>query len=300
MPNVFQDGGPGRDADARAHQDGDFVVEHVLCGSTVRPVDANLGHLLPVLHGDFVHSQRIEAVDILGLFGPAAESVAECLGKVAYLPNVDTYVRVEGTGRNREGMPLHPRDVGDLDEKPLSCFVTHAWFFELDFHGVYVTLVVVVNLAAGSALSELAHTIRMPDNFCNFSFSCGTDLPIYPFEEIYATAKKLPSPAFVSNAVSPEIVTSKGRVRVGGVPHETPGGMGVKTKQERNEQVMRVPECLVRLLPDSVVGGSVHQQHAEKHDVSGDSTSLRVVDLDSGLRANLGLFNVEKTALFHI
>jgi hypothetical protein len=49
----------------------------------------------------------------------------------------------------------------------------------------------------------------MSDNPRNF---CGTGrayFPIYPFEKIKATAPELPSPAFISDAVLPEVLTSE-------------------------------------------------------------------------------------------
>ena len=38
-----------------------------------------------------------------------------------------------------------------------------------------------------------------------------------------------------------------------------------------------------------------HEHHAQKHDVTGDSTRLLVVDIQRLDRSHLRLFNVEKT-----
>lgn len=54
MPDVFQDAGPGGDADAGADEDGDFVVEDVFGGGAVRAVDPDIGHRLVVLQGNFI------------------------------------------------------------------------------------------------------------------------------------------------------------------------------------------------------------------------------------------------------
>lgn len=59
MPDVLEDGGPGGDADAGTDEDGDFVLEDVLGGGAVGPVNEELGHFLAVLEGDFVHSERV-------------------------------------------------------------------------------------------------------------------------------------------------------------------------------------------------------------------------------------------------
>jgi len=40
------------------------------------------------------------------------------------------------------------------------------------------------------------------------------------------------------------------------------------------------------------VGGGVDEQHAEQHDVSGDTSRLRVVDLKGKFRADLGHLDV--------
>lgn len=106
MPDVLEDGGPGSDADAGADEDGDFVVEDVLGGGAVGPVDTEGGHFLAVLQGDFVHAEGVEAFEVFGLRGAAAEGVAEGAGEVADLPDVDADVGIEGTGGDCEGVPL--------------------------------------------------------------------------------------------------------------------------------------------------------------------------------------------------
>jgi len=58
-----------------------------------------------------------------------------------------------------------------------------------------------------------------------------------------------------------------------------------------------IPESLERLLSDAVMGGCVHQEHAEKHYMTGDATRLGVVDLHGGNGANLCLLDVEKAVL---
>lgn len=57
--DVLQDAGPGCDTDACADEHCDLVVEDVFCGSAVRAIDADRGHFLSVLQGDFIHAHRI-------------------------------------------------------------------------------------------------------------------------------------------------------------------------------------------------------------------------------------------------
>ena len=70
--------------------------------------------------------------------------------------------------------------------------------------------------------------------------------------------------------------------------------MCVESEQEWNKEVMRVPKCLERLLADSMVGGSVYEQHTKEHYMPRDTTGFRVVYLYRSLRANLRLLNVEE------
>lgn len=76
VPDVFEHRGPGRDADAGANQNGDFVVEDIFCRSSVRAVDAKARHLLAVLKRDLVHAHGVEGIVVFGLRRAGAESVA--------------------------------------------------------------------------------------------------------------------------------------------------------------------------------------------------------------------------------
>ena len=58
--------------------------------------------------------------------------------------------------------------------------------------------------------------------------------------------------------------------------------------------MMRIPESFERLLSNLVVGSSVHQQHAEKHDVTGNAARLCVMNFNSQLWPYLRLFYVEE------
>ncbi len=59
---------------------------------------------------------------------------------------------------------------------------------------------------------------------------------------------------------------------------------------------MRIPESFEGLLPNTVVSSRVHQQHAEEHDMSGNTTGLSVVDLDRCRRPDLCFFHVVEAA----
>lgn len=87
-------------------------------------------------------------------------------------------------------------------------------------------------------------TIRMahdPDNLCLFP---GSDLSVHTFDEIESTSPELPTPTFIPNAMLPEYSTGKGRKWLHGVANEASSGVGVKAKQEWNEEMMGIPEGL--------------------------------------------------------
>jgi hypothetical protein len=95
----------------------------------------------------------------------------------------------------------------------------------------------------------------------------------------------------------PEALAGEWRVGVGAIPHEAAGGVRVHGEQERDEEVVGVVEGLERLLAHLRVRGRVHEKHAQQHDVAGDATGLRVVDLDSRLRAHLRALDVVEAVL---
>ena len=135
----------------------------------------------------------------------------------------------------------------------------------------------------------------MADDTGDASLTADADLTVETLHQVQAASEELPTPAFVTDAVVPEVGPSKRREGVGGIAYEAAHGVGVQAQHEGNEQVVGVPESLERLLPDTVVRGSVHEQHTEEHDVAGDSTRLCVVDLQGTDRANLGLLDVVET-----
>lgn len=90
----------------------------------------------------------------------------------------------------------------------------------------------------------------------------------------------------------PELLAGKWGDRICCVPHETAGGVGVERQHERDEEVMCVPEGLKCLLPNTMMSGRIDQHHAEKHDMTCDTTRSREMNLDSQLVANVIFFDV--------
>lgn len=134
----------------------------------------------------------------------------------------------------------------------------------------------------------------MANDTGNLGSTASTDLTVETLNQVDTATKQLPSPTFVTDTVLPEDLTGERRECVGGVTDEAAHSVRVHAQQEGDEQVVSVPERLERLLPNSVVGSRVHQQHAEKHHVSSNSTGLGVVNLERQHGSNLRPLNIEE------
>lgn len=94
VPDVLEDRGPRSDADTSSDEDSDFVFKDILGGSTVRSIDAQSGHHVSVLEGDFVHAHGINLVVQLCLSSTSTERITELASKVTNLADVNGDVRV--------------------------------------------------------------------------------------------------------------------------------------------------------------------------------------------------------------
>ena len=272
MPDVLEDAGPGRHSDACADQDGDLVVEDILRGGPVRAVDAERRHLLAVLERDLIHAHGIQGVVFFGLGRARTQSVSQSAGEVSDLPDVHRYVRVVRAGSDGEGVPLRAAHGGYLEEKPLSRFVFHVGFFELD----------------------LERVVRVADDFGDSRRAPGLNGAVDALDQINASGDELPSPAVVADAVVPEVSSCEGGIGHCGVADETAGGVRVHCQEEGDEKVVGVVEGFETLLTDLVVRGGEHEEHAQEHDVSGYSSGLRVMYLYRGHGPELCALDVEK------
>lgn len=63
--------------------------------------------------------------------------------------------------------------------------------------------------------------------------------------------------------------------------------MGVEPDHEEEREVVRVPESLEALVANLMVGGRVHKDHDEEHEVASDASSLLVVDIKGSDWADL-------------
>lgn len=278
MVDVFENGGPGSDTNASTDEHSDFVLEYVFGGSSVGSVDTEIGHLLAILQSNLVHSHGVDTVVKLGLGAAGTNRITESAGEVTNLANVNRDVRVEGAGSDGKWVPLVVGDRRHLEEEPLAGLVLERGLVEL----------------------ELDNVVRVADNTGDLGKAAGTDLTVGTLHEVESTRPQLPTPAKVADAVVPVVLPGEWRVRQSSVANEAAGRVGVQSEEEGDEQVVGVPERLERLLTNAGMGGSVHQEHAEKHDMASDTTSLGVVNLDGGNGTNLRNLDVEEAGVVSV
>lgn len=63
--------------------------------------------------------------------------------------------------------------------------------------------------------------------------------------------------------------------------------MGVKADHEEECEVMGIPESFEALVANLVMGGGIHEDHDEKHEVACDTTCLSIMDVQGGNRSDL-------------
>ena len=115
-----------------------------------------------------------------------------------------------------------------------------------------------------------------------------TNLTPNPLSKVDNAGPDGETPALVAETVGRAVERERGDVLgVGRVTDEASGGMGVETDHEEERKVVRVPESLEALVADLVVRSGVHEEHDEKHEMTGDTARLGVVNGERNLGADL-------------
>lgn len=270
MPDVLENRSPRSYTNTSTDEDSNFVLKNILSRGTVRSINAEARHLLAVLQSDFVHAHGVDTIVELRLSRASTECVTESAGEVTNLTHVNRDVGVEWARGDGKGVPLVLGDRGHLKEEPLTSLILERGLVELNLDDI----------------------VRVADDTGDLGFAAGADLTPETFNEIETTSPQLPSPAQVTDAVGPVIVSCERREALGSVTDEAADSVGVQSEEKRDKEMVSVPEGLERLLTDTRVRSCVHEEHAQKHDVSSDTTSLRIVDLKSADRTNLSLLDV--------
>jgi len=76
-------------------------------------------------------------------------------------------------------------------------------------------------------------------------------------------------------------------VGVHGVPNKATGGVRVESDHEKECEMVGIPEGLETLIADFMMGGSVHEEHDKEHEMTSDTASLSVMNVESPFLANL-------------
>lgn len=127
---------PRRDTNTSTDENRDFILKHVLSGSSIGSVDTESGHLLAVLKSNFVHAHGVELVVKLGLRLTRAKSISKSASEISNLSDVDGNVRIVGARGDCEWVPLVVADFWAVKEQPLAGLVLHARLSELNFDGI--------------------------------------------------------------------------------------------------------------------------------------------------------------------
>lgn len=165
-----------------------------------------------------------------------AKRVGEGASEVTDLADVDGDVGVVRAGCDREGMPLVVADFRAVEEQPLSGLVLHARLGELNLNSV----------------------VRVANDFDDLGLAPATDFAVKTVHQVQAATNELPTPTLVSNTVCPEVVVIERREGWRCVSYEAASCVCVHAEQERNKEMVGVPEGFEGLLSDPVVSGRVH------------------------------------------
>ena len=154
----------------------------------------------------------------------------------------------------------------------MASFVPHARLDTLDFQGV----------------------VGVPYDCKDLCLATRRDFPIDALKEVKATAPEFPTPTLIPETVAPERRAGKGRVRFNTIPDEATRGVGVQGEEKWDEEMVGVPESLIRLLADADVSRREHHKHAEEHDMSCYAAGFGVMDFHSRYRSYLVSLYVEE------
>mmetsp|Transcript_36820 Transcript_36820/g.85567 ORF Transcript_36820/g.85567 Transcript_36820/m.85567 type:complete len:290 (-) Transcript_36820:361-1230(-) len=131
--DVAKNGGKGRDADAGANEHNDRIVENVLAGCAVGPIDAKEG---PTIRVQFTSDAYLGVMEWV-------EVIFKVAGPVAQTLDVHRHEVLVRGGCDAEGMPLDFGEGGALQEKVLSGHVAHASRGVAELDAIHIGLLLV-------------------------------------------------------------------------------------------------------------------------------------------------------------
>jgi hypothetical protein len=135
----------------------------------------------------------------------------------------------------------------------------------------------------------------MNKDFGELSRPPASVFPVNSLEEVGDTGPDNISPAQVTKTMFGR-VEGEGRdvVRIDGITDETASSVGVESNHEEKCEVVSIPERFEALVANLVVGGGIHEDHHEEHEMASDATRLGIMDLQSDLLSDLSALDVDK------
>lgn len=156
-------------------------------------------------------------------------------------------------------MPLEVGDIGHLKEQPLASSVLERWLDDAEFHS----------------------TRGMDEDLGELGRTAGADLPPDTLEEVDDTGPDDVAPRKIANANIRVVEGERaGECWQRGRADEASSSVRVNADHKEECQVVSVPERLETLLANFCMGGAVHDDHDEQHDMASDATRLTVVDIE--------------------
>lgn len=163
-------------------------------------------------------------------------------------------------------MPLPLRNLGNLNEEPLTSSVFKAGLDDSQFHSA----------------------TRVNEHLGKFRLFVSTILAIHPLSKVSDGRPNCEPPALIAKTMPCGIKWKRiGVVRLHRITDKAASRMCVKGKEEEKCQMVGVPEGFKALSADLVMCSCIHQQHHEQHKMSSDSTCLCVVNLQGSHSSNL-------------
>ena len=163
-------------------------------------------------------------------------------------------------------MPLETRNFRYLDEEPLPSGILEARLDNTQFH------------SAARVNNNLVELRRTP----------GPELTIHTLAKVNDTWPDGEAPALVSQTVLCRVEGERvGIIWVGGISDEATSCVCVETDHPEEGEVMGVPESLEALVSDLPVSRGIDEDHDKQHEMTGYASSLRVVNIQRGLLADL-------------
>jgi len=287
IPDVLQDRSEGGDTNTCTNEDSNFNLENVFSGSTVRAIDPDnrqgTGRACGIKLNEVATGSSVRVVLFVALHGSLSESrdnrrtsadaISESLSPVSNLTDMDRNIRIIGSGSDSEWMPLPAGDVGNLNKEPLASDVFETRLNNTELHG----------------------TTGMNKNLGQTSGPSGSDLSVNSLAEVDDTGPNSEPPALIAQAMLGRVKwESIGIVGSRGVTDEATSSMGVKTDHEKEGKVVGIPKGFKALCANLVVGGSIHQNHDKKHEMTSDAASLGIMNVQSNFRPDLGSLDIEE------